>query len=155
MFVTFIYQHTPVHSRALQVSSVSLMGPAYSLDMAPIRPSGSRARAAQSQSQSSAFGGGGGVQMRANSTHSPAKAAGAAAVRKDRSESGTLPIDAEQMHWEVVQRILFLYALLNPGTNYVQVRRDPIRATISSILMFLFSNLLKLFSYVSVHCKIH
>ena len=120
-----------VQPRALQVSSVSLMGPAYSLDVAPIRPSGSRAGAAQSQSLS--FGGGSGARMRANSTRSPAK---------ERLESGKLPIDVEQMHWEVVQRILFLYALLNPGTSYVQVRRDAMRATVF---------LMRVFSILFVH----
>lgn len=28
--------------------------------------------------------------------------------------------DGNEAHWEVVQRILFLYAKLNPGQSYVQ-----------------------------------
>ena len=33
------------------------------------------------------------------------------------------PLDeGREAHWEVVERILFLYAKLNPGQSYVQVR---------------------------------
>ena len=28
--------------------------------------------------------------------------------------------DGQEAHWEVVERILFLYAKLNPGQSYVQ-----------------------------------
>ena len=28
----------------------------------------------------------------------------------------------EEAHWEVVERVLFVYAKLNPGQGYVQVR---------------------------------
>ena len=32
------------------------------------------------------------------------------------------PLDeGREAHWEVVERILFLYAKLNPGQSYVQV----------------------------------
>ena len=29
--------------------------------------------------------------------------------------------EGEEAHWEVVERILFIYAKLNPGLSYVQV----------------------------------
>ena len=33
------------------------------------------------------------------------------------------PLDeGREAHWEVVERILFLYAKLNPGQSYVQVK---------------------------------
>lgn len=31
--------------------------------------------------------------------------------------------DGKEAHWEVVQRLLFLYSKLNPGVKYVQVRQ--------------------------------
>ena len=34
------------------------------------------------------------------------------------------PLDeGREAHWEVVERILFLYAKLNPGQGYVQVSK--------------------------------
>ena len=34
------------------------------------------------------------------------------------------PLDeGREAHWEVVERILFLYAKLNPGQSYVQVKK--------------------------------
>ena len=30
--------------------------------------------------------------------------------------------DGQEAHWEVVERILFIYSKLNPGQGYVQVR---------------------------------
>ena len=40
-----------------------------------------------------------------------------------------------EMHWEVVQRILFIYALLNPGTGYVQVS---LACSLSPLFFFYF-----------------
>ena len=35
------------------------------------------------------------------------------------------PLDeGREAHWEVVERILFLYAKLNPGQSYVQVKMN-------------------------------
>lgn len=33
----------------------------------------------------------------------------------------TLP-DGQEAHWEVVERVLFIYGKLNPGQGYVQVK---------------------------------
>ena len=40
--------------------------------------------------------------------------------RKVSEEYMTLP-DGQEAHWEVVERILFIYSKLNPGQGYVQV----------------------------------
>ncbi|ESP04816.1 hypothetical protein LOTGIDRAFT_156039 [Lottia gigantea] len=40
--------------------------------------------------------------------------------RTQSDEYAVLP-DGQEAHWEVVERILFIYAKLNPGLNYVQV----------------------------------
>lgn len=34
--------------------------------------------------------------------------------------AGSSPIDDEEFHWQIVARILFIYAKLNPGQGYVQ-----------------------------------
>ncbi|KAK6194438.1 hypothetical protein SNE40_000072 [Patella caerulea] len=39
--------------------------------------------------------------------------------RRTSDEYALLP-DGQEAHWEVVERILFIYAKLNPGLNYVQ-----------------------------------
>ncbi|XP_064616309.1 TBC1 domain family member 13-like [Liolophura sinensis] len=39
--------------------------------------------------------------------------------KRSNSEYATLP-EGQEAHWEVVERILFLYAKLNPGLGYVQ-----------------------------------
>lgn len=33
--------------------------------------------------------------------------------------------EGEEAHWEVTERILFIYGKLNPGQSYVQVRLAP------------------------------
>jgi TBC1 domain family member 13 len=38
---------------------------------------------------------------------------------EDHGEYAHLP-DGQEAHWEIVQRILFIFAKLNPGQNYVQ-----------------------------------
>ena len=38
---------------------------------------------------------------------------------EDNGEYAYLP-DGKEAHWEIVQRILFLFAKLNPGNSYVQ-----------------------------------
>lgn len=43
------------------------------------------------------------------------------ASRRKTSEEYTLLPDGQEAHWEVVERILFIYAKLNPGQGYVQV----------------------------------
>ena len=40
-------------------------------------------------------------------------------VRKLSDSSAPLP-PGEEHHWEVVERVLFIYAKLNPGQGYVQ-----------------------------------
>ena len=40
--------------------------------------------------------------------------------KKSSQEYEALTEEAEEAHWEVVERILFVYAKLNPGTSYVQ-----------------------------------
>ena len=42
--------------------------------------------------------------------------------RKQSVEDYAVLAAGEEAHWEVVERILFLYAKLNPGQGYVQVR---------------------------------
>jgi hypothetical protein len=40
---------------------------------------------------------------------------------KKKAIENYAPLDAgQEAHWEVVERILFLYAKLNPGQSYVQ-----------------------------------
>ena len=41
--------------------------------------------------------------------------------KRTQSEEYALLPDGKEAHWEVVERVLFLYAKLNPGLNYVQV----------------------------------
>lgn len=42
-------------------------------------------------------------------------------MRRDKSTSDYEPLnEGEEAHWEVVERMLFLYAKLNPGQGYVQ-----------------------------------
>lgn len=41
-------------------------------------------------------------------------------MRKRNSESYEAMDEGQEAHWEVVQRILFIYAKLNPGQGYVQ-----------------------------------
>lgn len=43
------------------------------------------------------------------------------ASRRKTSEEYSLLPDGQEAHWEVVERILFIYAKLNPGQGYVQV----------------------------------
>lgn len=43
------------------------------------------------------------------------------ATRRKASEEYMLLPDGQEAHWEVVERILFIYAKLNPGQGYVQV----------------------------------
>lgn len=38
---------------------------------------------------------------------------------EEQSEYSHLP-DGQEAHWEIVERILFIFAKLNPGQNYVQ-----------------------------------
>ncbi|KAH9505195.1 hypothetical protein Btru_058923 [Bulinus truncatus] len=40
--------------------------------------------------------------------------------KRTRSEEYSVLPDGKEAHWEVVERILFLYAKLNPGLSYVQ-----------------------------------
>lgn len=47
------------------------------------------------------------------------------ARRPTREQYDRLP-DGQEAHWEVVERILFLYAKLNPGLGYVQVPSLPL-----------------------------
>lgn len=42
------------------------------------------------------------------------------ASRRKTSEEYSLLPDGQEAHWEVVERILFIYAKLNPGQGYVQ-----------------------------------
>lgn len=47
----------------------------------------------------------------------------AAGVSAAADEDERRPLmDDREAHWEVVERILFVYAKLNPGVNYIQVR---------------------------------
>ena len=39
--------------------------------------------------------------------------------KDDQSEYSHLP-EGQEAHWEIVQRILFIFAKLNPGNSYVQ-----------------------------------
>lgn len=41
-------------------------------------------------------------------------------IARSSSESYEAMEEGSEAHWEVVQRILFLYAKLNPGLGYVQ-----------------------------------
>lgn len=41
-------------------------------------------------------------------------------ITKTSNESYEAMEEGSEAHWEVVQRILFLYAKLNPGLGYVQ-----------------------------------
>lgn len=41
-------------------------------------------------------------------------------ITKSSHESYEAMEEGSEAHWEVVQRILFLYAKLNPGLGYVQ-----------------------------------
>lgn len=41
-------------------------------------------------------------------------------MTRGKNESYEAMEDGSEAHWEVVQRILFLYAKLNPGLGYVQ-----------------------------------
>ena len=41
-------------------------------------------------------------------------------LKKKASENYAPLAKGQEAHWEVVQRILFLYAKLNPGQSYVQ-----------------------------------
>ena len=45
------------------------------------------------------------------------------ATRRKTSEEYMVLPDGQEAHWEVVERILFIYAKLNPGQGYVQVGR--------------------------------
>ena len=40
--------------------------------------------------------------------------------RRQSTEEYHVLSEGEEAHWEVVERILFIYAKLNPGTSYVQ-----------------------------------
>ena len=42
--------------------------------------------------------------------------------------------DNQEQHWEVIERILFVYAKLNPGVKYVQVRRQSVLGLVSTHL---------------------
>lgn len=48
------------------------------------------------------------------------------ATRRKTSEEYMVLPDGQEAHWEVVERILFIYAKLNPGQGYVQVGRLPV-----------------------------
>lgn len=37
--------------------------------------------------------------------------------------------EGEEAHWEVTERILFVYAKLNPGQGYVQVGYSKVKVT--------------------------
>ena len=39
---------------------------------------------------------------------------------KKKAPENYAPLEEGEAHWEVVQRLLFLYAKLNPGQSYVQ-----------------------------------
>ncbi|GFO09533.1 TBC1 domain family member 13-like [Plakobranchus ocellatus] len=55
--------------------------------------------------------------------------------KRTQSEEYALLPDGKEAHWEVVERILFLYAKLNPGLNYVQGMNEilgPIYYTLAS-----------------------
>ena len=41
--------------------------------------------------------------------------------RRKASDAYMVLAKGEEAHWEVVERILFIYAKLNPGLKYVQV----------------------------------
>jgi len=48
--------------------------------------------------------------------------------------------DGQEANWEVVERILFIYAKLNPGHSYVQVSQSFISiCTVHSVNVFIFS----------------
>jgi len=48
--------------------------------------------------------------------------------------------DGQEANWEVVERILFIYAKLNPGHSYVQVSQSFISIrTVHSVNVFIFS----------------
>lgn len=60
------------------------------------------------------------------------------ASRRKTSEEYSLLPDGQEAHWEVVERILFIYAKLNPGQGYVQVCIDSdivyVRVSVKRIL---------------------
>jgi TBC1 domain family member 13 len=40
--------------------------------------------------------------------------------KDDQNEAFSHLPDGQEAHWEIVQRILFIFAKLNPGNSYVQ-----------------------------------
>eukprot|EP00039_Didymoeca_costata_P030305 m.28915 g.28915 ORF g.28915 m.28915 type:complete len:418 (+) comp8044_c0_seq1:216-1469(+) len=59
-------------------------------------------------------------RMLDSETISTSRAGVAQITRKTSTEFDVMVKDNEEYHWEVIERILFIYAKLNPGIGYVQ-----------------------------------